>query len=298
MMERIAEQVKSGRILVSDGAWGTLLQDKGLEPGECPELWCVTRRADVLDVALSYVNAGAGIVLTNSFGGSRIKLEPFGLADRAVEINEAAAAISREAAGPDRHVLGSMGPAGKMLIMGEVSERKLYDSFREQAAALERGGADAACIETISAIDEAVIAIRAVRENTGLEVACTFTFELTRQGTYRSMMGVSPSEAALSCLGAGADIIGANCGNGFDRMPDITREMRKAAPHAPILVHANAGTPVVRAGRSVFPETPETTAALVPDLVAAGAGIIGGCCGTTPSHIAAISRALRKLRYT
>lgn len=292
-MLRIAEQIKNGRVLVSDGAWGTFLQQKGLAPGECPELWCVTRRTDVLDIPRRYLAAGADMVKTNSFGGTRFKLETFGLAGRAAELNRAAAAISREAAGPDRHVLGSMGPTGKMLLMGDVTEKELSDAFRDQALALEEGGADAACLETFSALDEAGLAIRAVKANTRLEVVCTFTFELTLQSDYRTMMGVSPAEMAKACLAAGADIIGTNCGNGFTRMIDIVREIRAAAPQAPILVHANAGRPVNRNGADVFPDTPETMAAQVPTLIAAGANIIGGCCGTTPAHIAAIARAIR-----
>ncbi len=292
-MKRIAEQVKTGKLLISDGAWGTFLYDKGLKPGECPELWCVTHRADVLDIAQSYINAGADMILTNSFGGTRQKLDVFGLAERATELNLAASAISREAAGPDKHVLGSMGPTGKMLLMGDVTEQDLYDAFSEQALALEKGGADAACIESMSALDEACIAIRAVRENTDLEVICTFTFDRTVQGEYRTMMGVAPSETAQSSLDAGADIIGTNCGNGFTRMIDIVKEIRQAAPSAPIMVQANAGMPVNQNGEDVFPDTPETMAGVVPDLIAAGAQIIGGCCGTTPAHIAAIARAVR-----
>ncbi len=290
-MIRISEKVKSGRILISDGAWGTFLQKKGLKPGECPELWCVTHRPDVLEIARSYINAGADMILTNSFGGTWFKLEAFGLAERAAELNEAAAAISREAAGTDRHVLGSMGPTGKMLLMGDVTDRDMLAAFKEQALALEKGGADAACIETMSALDEACLAIQAVRENTGLEIICTFTFERTIQGDYRTMMGVSPSEMAKACLDAGADIIGTNCGNGFARMIDIVKEIRKAAPAAPILVHANACMPVNKNGVDVFPETPEMMAAQVPALIDAGAQIIGGCCGATPTHITAIGKA-------
>ncbi len=292
-MNRITDQLKQGKVLVSDGAWGTQLQARGLKPGECPELWCLTRRADVLDIARGYVSAGAGLVKTNSFGGSRFKLEFYGLADRAAEINAAAAAISREAAGPGRHVIASIGPSGKMLLMGDVSEQELLDAFAAQAAALEQGGADAALVESMSALDETRLAIQAVRQNTRLEVISTLTFARTAQGQYRTMMGVSPAEMAEACLAAGADIIGANCGHGFREMIDVVREIRKAAPRAPILVHANAGAPVSRDGKDVFPDTPDMMAEFVPALIAAGAGIIGGCCGTTPAHIAAIARAVQ-----
>ncbi|MDD5483902.1 MAG: homocysteine S-methyltransferase family protein [Kiritimatiellae bacterium] len=295
-MKRITEKIAEGKILVSDGAWGTMLQQKGLLPGECPELWCLTHRADVLAIARDYVAAGAALVKTNSFGGNSFKLDFFGLGGRTAEINEAAAAISREAAGRDRHVIASMGPTGKMLLMGDVAEEEMLNSFREQAAALEKGGADAACIETMSDISEACLAIRAVKENTALEIICTFTFEKTAQGEYRTMMGVSPAEMAAACLKAGANIIGANCGNGFEQMPPIVSEIRKAAPNAPILVHANAGLPVNSGGTIVFPDSPEMTAKHVPAIVAAGAGIIGGCCGTTPDHIRAIAKAVQVIK--
>ncbi|HOV65275.1 MAG TPA: homocysteine S-methyltransferase family protein, partial [Spirochaetia bacterium] len=277
---RIADAVKAGRILVSDGAWGTFLQKKGLRPGECPELWCLEKPDDVLDIAKSYVAEGVDMIETNSFGASRFKLKKYGLINKVSEINEAAARISRKAAGDSVWVIASVGPTGEMLITGDVSEEELFDGFREQAVALERGGADAVCIETMSAVDEACLAIQAAKECTRLEVICTFTFEQTVRGDFRTMMGIAPAEAARAAVAAGADIVGANCGNGMERMVTVVKEMRSVLPGIPILVHANAGLPILVDGVTVFPEKPHDTASLIPAVLDAGANIVGGCCGT------------------
>jgi 5-methyltetrahydrofolate--homocysteine methyltransferase len=290
--KKITDALKEGRVLISDGAWGTFLHQKGLKPGECPELWCVQRPLEVLDIANSYIDAGSDMVQTNSFGANSIKLMSYSLADRAAEINEAAAKLSREAAGLDHWVIASIGPTGKMLITEEVTEEELYNTYRTQAIALEKGGADVACIETMVDIEEAKQAIRAVRENTKLQIICSFTFEKTLQLEYRTMMGVDPVSAMNAAIEAGADIVGTNCGNGLERMIEIVDQMRKANVNIPILVHANAGLPKNINGKVVFPETPEDMAALTPRLAAAGANIIGGCCGTTPAHIRAIKKVL------
>jgi 5-methyltetrahydrofolate--homocysteine methyltransferase len=294
-MKTIVETVKSGAVLVSDGAWGTFLHKKGLEPGQCPELWCITRKSDVLDIAQSYVNAGADMIESNSFGANRFKLMHYGLEGRAKEMNRAAAAISREAAGPNRHVIASMGPTGKILMMGDVAEEEINNAFKEQALALEEGGADACCIETMTAIDEACIAVKAARENTKLEVVCTFTFDKTVDATFRTMMGVSPAEMASALVKSGAHVIGTNCGNGMAQMIEIAREIRATDKTTPVLVHANAGLPQNRDGDIYFPETPDMMAGMVKDIIAAGANIIGGCCGTTPEHISAIVKAVKSI---
>ena len=287
-MKTITSVVKSGKIPVSDGAWGTFLQQKGLQPGECPEQWNLTHPDEVREIARSYINAGADMIETNSFGGTSFKLEYFGLDNQVSEINEAAARLSKEVAGDNRWVIGSVGPTGKMLVMSDVTEEDLYDAFKTQVIALEKGGADAICIETMSDIDEALIAIRAAKENTRLEVICTFTFDSIGENEYRTMMGISPAEAAIACVDAGADIIGTNCGNGLKNMINIVAQMREVAPDIPVLVHANAGLPEIRDGKTVYPETPEQMRELVPLIIKAGANIIGGCCGTTPEHIAVI----------
>ncbi len=294
-MQKITEKLKKSGVLVSDGAWGTFLQKQGFKPGECPEEWNISHRAEVLAIASSYIAAGADMIETNSFGANRFKLEHFGLGERVEDLNIAAAQISREAAGPDRHVIASIGPTGKLLLAGDVTEKDLYDAFTKQAVALEKGGADACCIETFTAIDEAVQAVRAARDNTRLEIICTFTFEKTVRGEFRTMMGVSPSQMAAAIVEAGADIIGTNCGNGMKNMAEIVKEIRDADQSTPILVHANAGMPKNAGGVDIFPETPDEMAGNALAVVNAGANIIGGCCGTTPGHISAIARAVKNL---
>jgi 5-methyltetrahydrofolate--homocysteine methyltransferase len=288
----ILDKLKQNKILLSDGAWGTFLQAKGLIPGECPELWNVTRRKDVLDIAESYLLAGSDIIETNSFGGSIFKLSQYGLGERVSELNLAAAEISREAAGKEKHVAGSIGPTGKMLLMGDVTEDELYIAFREQATALEKGGADIIIIETMSAVDEAAIAVKAARENTKCTVIITMTFSKTPKGEFRTMMGVSPEEMVSSMKDAGAHIIGSNCGNGIEDMTGIVKAIRVADNMIPVMIQANAGIPELIDGKTVFRESPGMMALFVPELIKAGANIIGGCCGTTPEHIREIGRIL------
>jgi 5-methyltetrahydrofolate--homocysteine methyltransferase len=292
-MKDLLDKLKN-KVLLSDGAWGTMLFDKGLETGECPELWNLTQRDKVLDIAKSYIKAGADIIGTNSFGATGMKLELYGLADKASEINIEAASISCEAAGNDKFVIGSVGPTGKILMMGEVNEKQVYDTFREQCCALEKGGVDALVIETMTALDEALLAIKAAKENTTLPVICTFSFDKTVDNTYRTMMGVSPTEMAKNLINAGAVMIGTNCGNGFDGMVEICREIRKEFPDFPLLVQANAGMPQLIDGKNVFPEGPKEMAVKIPQLLDLGVNIIGGCCGTNPEYISEFSKFIHE----
>jgi len=292
----IINKVREGRVLVSDGAWGTFLHQKGLKADECPEAWNTERPEDVYDIARSYVEAGSDIVLTNSFGGSPLKLKGYGLEDLAYELNREAARISKKAAGNRALVMGSIGPTGKMVMMGEVPTEELMEGFRQQAAGLADGGADGIVVETMADPEEARIAVRAAKEATSLDVACTFTFSATQTGEYRTMMGTGVEEYLQMVREEGVDVAGANCGNGSEGMIAIVGEMRKLDRDIPLLVHANAGLPVYRDGATVFPESPEEMADQVKGLVEAGASIIGGCCGTTPEHIRLIASAIQKVK--
>ena len=285
-----------GDILISDGAMGTLLQAKGLEPGECPELWSITHPEIIQGIHEAYIAAGADIAETNSFGGTCYKLKPYGLADKVRDLNLAAVALAKQASAGKGYVAASVGPTGHIVEDegGDVTPQDLYKAFQKQVVALAEGGADALCIETMASLTEAHQAIRAAKENSELPVICTFTFEASVRG-FRTMMGVTPERAVREAVAAGADIVGANCGNGIVNMIEITRQMRAALPNTPILIQANAGTPLLEGERTVFRETPEFMASKVPDLIKAGAQIIGGCCGTTPDHIAAMARAAKAL---
>ncbi|MFH0760126.1 MAG: homocysteine S-methyltransferase family protein [Bacteroidota bacterium] len=293
MTTKLSERLKKGEIIISDGALGTMLQAAGLEPGVCPETWNIDFPDRVEAIARAYAEAGSEAVETNTFGANRFKLSHYGLQGKVVEFNRKAVEITRRAIGPDRIVLGSVGPTGVILMMGEVSEEELYEAFKEQCVALAEAGADAICIETMTALDEATLAIKAAKEHTNLEVVCTMTFDKTIQGDFRTMMGVSPAEMTLALKAAGADIIGTNCGNGMENMIPIVEEIRRTDPAVPILVHANAGKPRYHDGKSIFSETPEITASYVAGLIKAGANCIGGCCGTTPEHIREIVRTIR-----
>ncbi len=295
-MGRVVKKIAEGRVLVSDGAWGTFLHQKGLKAEECPESWNLSRVEDVLDIAQSYVDAGADLILTNSFGASPLKLEGYGLEEQTYALNKSAAEISKKAAGNRALVLGSMGPTGKMVMMGEVPPQEVYKGYMEQARGLADGGADGIVIETMSDSEEARIAIEAAKEATVLDVACTFTFSKNQDGAYRTMMGTDVAAYLEMVKSAGADIIGANCGNGTAGMIEIVREIRVIDPDIPVLVHANAGLPVYQDGKTVFPESAEEMASQIEELVAAGANIVGGCCGTTPEHIRQIVQVINKLK--
>ncbi len=290
----LLDTLKEKKLLVSDGAWGTMLQAQGLEPSDCPEEWNISHPNVVKSIANKYAEAGSDMVLTNTFGGSRKKLEKCGLGDRVKELNLVGAKLSKEGA-PDCIVAGSVGPTGEFLEpYGEMTEKEMIEVFAEQIEALVEGGIDVVCIETMSAIEEAICAIKAARiVKQDIEIIATMTFDPTPKG-FRTMMGVDCKRAAEALTEAGADVVGSNCGNGIEQMIPITEEMRKYTDR-PILIHANAGVPELINGKTVFRETPEQMARFIEPLVKAGASIIGGCCGTTPEHIKAIKAEIDKL---
>ncbi len=285
-MGKLHDKLNISNILIGDGAWGTFLYQKGLQAGECPEYWNLIKPSEVLDIAKSYINAGSDIIETNSFGATSIKLAHFNLAAEAFKINFEAAAISRSAAGKSGIVLGSMGPTGKILMMGDISGDEMYLAFREQAIALEKGGADALIIETMSDLDEARLAYKAARENTECDIVVSFTYNKAGE-EYRTMMGVSPAEVMAEFTSNPMTIIGSNCGNGIRDMVPVAESMLSTNSPNILMIQANAGAPVYKDGKTIFPESPQEMIVYLPQLIHAGVRIIGGCCGTTPDHIRA-----------
>jgi methionine synthase I (cobalamin-dependent) len=288
MHATIERLLAEGTVLL-DGAWGTQMQARGLAPGECPDLWNLTAPDKVREVARAYVDAGSRVILTNTFGASRLALAGHNAADQAPAINEAGARLSKEAAGDQALVFGSIGPSGKMVMMGETSVEELEDVFAEQAQALAAGGADGLVIETMADLDEARAALTAAKK-TGLPVVACMVFDSGKDKD-RTMMGVTPEQAAQVLTEAGADVIGSNCGQGIQGFVNICRRLR-AATDRPIWIKANAGLPEMEGGQVVYRTTPEEFAAVVPDVIAAGARFVGGCCGTRPDFIAAVKARL------
>jgi methionine synthase I (cobalamin-dependent) len=282
------QDLASGPV-ITDGAWGTQLQTLGLGAGECPDAWNLTHPDRVEAVARAYVEAGSQIILTNTFGASRLRLAAHGLADQAVEINRAGARLSRRAAGSRARVFASIGPTGRMLAMGEITEAELRASFTEQARALAGEGVDALLLETFADLDEIRPAIAAAK-TTGLPVVASLVFD-SGPARDRTMMGTTPEQAATAVVAAGADAVGANCGNGIDGFIPICRRLH-AATDRPLWLKANAGLPEMVEGRPVYRTTPEYFAARTLELVRAGATFVGGCCGTSPEFIVAIRKAL------
>lgn len=291
----ILERLRT-EVLVFDGAMGTMLFQAGLASGACPELWNVDRPDAIQAVHRAYLEAGSDLIETNSFGGSRVKLAAFGLEHRTRELNVASAKLARATAGPGTYVAGSMGPTGHLPEpYGDTAEADILAAFLEQAEALAEGGADLLAIETMMVPEEAALAVRAAK-TTGLPVMCSMTFQWMRERDEdRTMWGTSPGDAARVLVEAGADIVGCNCGDGGPRrVPAILREMRKAG--ALLVAYPNAGLPAIVEGRTVYDLAPAPMAETYRDILAAGANIVGACCGSTPEHIRAIAAAVRGQR--
>jgi len=276
--------------LVTDGAWGTQLQARGLEPGEPPDLWNLTHPGAVAEVARSYVEAGSEIILTNTFGANRIRLAESDCAGRLSEINHAGVALSRQAAGTGALVFASIGPSGKMLANEDVTEELLRLAFIEQAEALAEAGPDGLVLETMQDLAEAKIAVAAAKA-TGLPVVASMVFDSGKDKD-RTMMGTTPEQAAAGLLEAGADAIGANCGQGIAGFVAICQRLKAASDGHPVWIKANAGLPKLQDGRPVYATTPAEFTGYVPAVLAAGASFIGGCCGTSPDFIRAIHRLI------
>ena len=288
-MNALLHELLAAGPVLTDGSWGVHLQSLGLQPGESPDVWNLTHPDLVAKVAQAYVDAGSRVILTNTFGASRIMLARHGYAEQTVDINRAGAHISRQAAGNRVKVFASIGPSGAMLMTGDISEDELAAAFTEQAQALAEDGADAIVIETMSDLTEAKLAIAAARA-TGLPVVASMTFD-SGKNRDRTMMGVTPEQAAEELTAAGADVIGANCGQGIEGYVPICARI-KAATSLPVWIKPNAGMPVVVDGKAIYKTTPEEFAGYAAALIQAGANFIGGCCGSNPEFIRALARTL------
>ncbi len=290
MANSLLQELNSGKILLSDGAMGTELQKRGMPAGSCPELLNIEQPDVVQSVYRDYYQAGSDIVETNTFGGNRFRLKHYGYEKRVNEFCRRAAELAKEICPPGKYVAGSIGPSGEILEpLGTMSATEAYDAFAEQAAALAAGGADVLFVETMMDVEEAVLAVRAAKEATDLPVSGTMTFDLTDSGP-RTSYGTDAATAVQRLSEAGADILGANCGNGMEVVLQTMKVMRPLT-EKPLLAQPNAGIPEMVDKALVYSETPETMRDKYKELIDMGVNIIGGCCGTNAEYI----RMLRRL---
>lgn len=294
-MESILERLKKGEVFVADGAMGSLLMARAREliKGKCPEFINLSRTGILEEIAKLYLDAGAELVQTNTFGGSPLKLSDYALDVRTEEINRAAVEAVKRVVDGKAYVSASCGPSGKMLKpYGTVESQELYDNFYRQLKELIEAGTDIICVETMTDLQEATQAIKAAKAiKPSIPVMATMTFDAKPRGFF-TMMGVTVEKAADGLAEAGADIVGSNCGNGIENMIKIAAELKKHTL-LPIIIQSNAGLPEVHDGHTVYPETPEFMAEKSKELVKAGVSIVGGCCGTTPDHIRAIRATIK-----
>jgi len=289
-------RVEAGETLCSDGAWGTQLMARGPKPGDSFEALNLDRPDVLAEIAASYIEAGAELITTNTFGGSPLNLASHGLEEKTEDINRAAVkAIQTEVEGRAL-ISGSVGPTGKILTpYGDTEPEVIAEGFRRQTGALIEAGADLICIETMMDLEEARLAIEAARRRSpSVPIVATMTFNATPRGFFTTM-GTTVEQACRILVEAGADLVGSNCGNGIDAMVEIAREF---ATHTtvPIVIQSNAGMPENRGGELHYPEGPDDMAARVGELMDLGVAVIGGCCGTGPDHIRAIRTAIDRHR--
>lgn len=290
----LLERLAAGEILVSDGATGTNLQERGLTLGSAPETWLFENPAEVIRLHRDFIAAGAQILLTDTFGGTSLRLTHAGLEDNAAEVNRRAVALAREAAGnADILVAGSMGPTGQLLEpLGELKPAAAVDAYAQQARALAEAGADLLVIETQFDMGEATSAIKGARSTTTLPIVCSFSYDM---GT-RTMMGLAPAKVAAELTALGVDVVGVNCGKSLPENLENLKTVR-AATGLPLWMKPNAGLPHMgHDHRAVYDVTPAQMGQQASEWVAAGARIIGGCCGTTPEHLREIAQAVALVR--
>jgi 5-methyltetrahydrofolate--homocysteine methyltransferase len=299
-VKQLLNRLKDGEILVADGAIGTMLMDYGLKPGEPPESFNLVRTEVLEEIASLYLDAGADIIQTNTFGASPLRLSVYSLEDKMEEINRNAVLAVRKMVKDHAYIAASCGPSGKLLKpYGDTEPEEVYNSFERQINALISARVDAICIETMTDLEEATLAVKAVKTvSPSTPVMATMTFDPTPRGFY-TIMGATVQESARRLKQAGADIIGSNCGNGIENMIKISKEFKKYST-LPIIIRSNAGLPEMQGDKPMYPETPEFMAEKSKELVSFGVSIIGGCCGTTPQHIQAIRKMvdLQKERRT
>jgi len=296
----VVERVRAGERLVFDGGYGTMLFAAGLLNGACPELWNDTHAAVVAGIHKGYFDAGSQIVETNTFGGTRLKLDEYKLGDRTRELNAAGARLARSAASPEGYVAGSIGPTSRLpldyALDAGVTDDEYEATFREQAEALAEGGVDLFAVETMMFPQEATAAIRACKAVADLPVMATMFFQYEEgHDRDRTMWGESPAEVAKSLVVAGADVVGMNCGRGPDRAIVIIRQMREVTD-APLVAYPNAGLPVTTGDTVTYELGPEEMARDYPALLDAGCDIVGACCGSNPEHIRRIAEVVRSRR--
>lgn len=295
MHNKLQSLLEQHEYLLADGAMGTMLMDAGLEQGDPPEEWNVLYPDRIVAVHRGYIEAGAQIILTNSFGGNRHRLKLHTLQERAAELNRAAAAVARAAADAASHdviVAGSMGPSGEILApLGALAFEDARDAFAEQAAALLEGGVDVLWIETMSDLNELRAAVEGVRQT---DPAAPFVTTMTFDTNGRTMMGVTPTEALEVLRDLGPAAVGGNCGNGPAEIEGVVHDMYAANPDVCLIAKSNAGIPKLIDGEITYSGTPEVMAEYAVRVKGLGARIIGACCGSTPEHVRAMARALRE----